>query len=92
MVNINTHTMKHRSPYKLARRLVDLSQQEAAKRTKLSQSVISSLESGGHDAPGWETIGRLATLYGCSPFELQPLKFKPRPAVKRFVLGAGPKP
>jgi transcriptional regulator with XRE-family HTH domain len=72
--------------FKAARLLVGLTQKEAARRTKLSQAAISELETGDHTSPLWETIGRLSTLYRCSPFELLPLRFKPKPAPRRLLL------
>ncbi len=79
----------HKKPtFKRARWLVGLTQQEVSQRTKLSQTAISDLEQGVNKNPGWEAIGRLARLYGCDPFELLPLRFSPKPAAHRLVLGA----
>ena len=79
---------KHLNPFRAARLLTGLSQQDASKRAKLAQTNISDLETGTNVRPSWETIGRLAVLYGCSPFDLLPLTFRPRPAPRRLFLGS----
>lgn len=78
---------KKSSAFKRLRWLTGLTQQEVAIRARISQTALSDLETGTKVNPSWEILGRLALLYGCSPYDLLPLKFRPKPATRRFVLG-----
>lgn len=65
-------TKRTLNAFRAARRAANLTQDEAAVKAGVSQSIISELESGRKQNPTWDVLGRLCKLYQVRPEDLLP--------------------